>query len=319
MKRLSLYILCFGIVFGQEPSAFNAGAIAPKKTEQEVTQEKLFNLSSQMKSVNESQEGLKSVFEGQMQRIQELSNRINAVSLENNATSAEIKSNMDSNFEIQNKNIESLKQSIAELGKLLQENNNNLKKEIASLQKQINEALDKDDNLLSPNDAPKDPKSATQVAESNNTNTSEIMPKVATKEENKEKSAKTDDKPKKVDLKSKSLAEVFKEGEGYLSKKEYSLADEYLQFAVKGNYKPARGNFLLGEIAFAQKKYEDAIYYYKTSATRYDKADYMPTLMLNSAKSFRAINETENSNKFLKTLIQLYPDSKEAVEAKKLL
>ncbi|WP_301008927.1 tetratricopeptide repeat protein, partial [Helicobacter sp. UBA3407] len=76
---------------------------------------------------------------------------------------------------------------------------------------------------------------------------------------------------------------------------------------IKGNYKPARGNYLLGEVAFAQKRYEDAIYYYKTSATRYDKADYMPRLMLNSAKSFNAIKEKENAKRFLETLISLYP------------
>ena len=84
-------------------------------------------------------------------------------------------------------------------------------------------------------------------------------------------------------------------------------------------HKPAKGNYLLGEIAFEQKRYEDAIYYYKTSATRYDKADYMPRLMLNSAKSFEAINEKDNAKKFLETLVKLYPKSQEAKEAKTLL
>ena len=317
MKQLYLCILCFSVVFAQEPSAFNAGAIAQKKTEQEVTQEKLFNLSSQMKSINESQEGLKSVFEGQMQRIQELSNKINAVSNENNATITSIRNNMDSNFEIQNKNIENLKQGIAELGKLLQDNNTNLKNEIASLQNQINKALNIEESSSSVDRDTKSGESINKDAETNKTNTLQDIREV--KNEKSKDAIMKDSTIKEADIEGKSLAEVFRDGENHLAKKEYELADKYLQFAVKGNYKPARGNFLLGEIAFAQKRYEDAIYYYKTSATRYDKADYMPILMLNSAKSFKAINEVENSNKFLKTLIQLYPDSKEAVDAKKLL
>ena len=112
---------------------------------------------------------------------------------------------------------------------------------------------------------------------------------------------------------------MYKQGEEFYKNKSYGKADEYLQFAVKGSYKPARGNYLLGEIAFEEKRYEDAIYYYKTSATRYDKADYMPRLMLNSAKSFNAIKEKENAKRFLDTLISLYPKSSEAKEAKNLL
>ena len=115
------------------------------------------------------------------------------------------------------------------------------------------------------------------------------------------------------------MAEFFAEGEKLLEEKKYELADEYLQTAIKGYYKPARGNYLLGEIAFAQGRYEEAIYYYKTSATRYDKADYMPRLMLNSAKSFEKINDKENAKKFLESLIALYQDSNEAKEAGNLL
>ncbi|EEO26634.1 tetratricopeptide repeat protein [Helicobacter winghamensis ATCC BAA-430] len=143
-----------------------------------------------------------------------------------------------------------------------------------------------------------------------------VEPKVLENIESKNNITKT---PEIKDLKKIPLASVFKEGEQFYKDKNYQKADEYLQVAVKGNYKPARGNYLLGEVAFEQKRYEDAIYYYKTSATRYDKADYMPRLMLHSAKSFEALKEKDNAKRFLETLIALYPTSSEAKEAKKLI
>ncbi|WP_279128199.1 tetratricopeptide repeat protein, partial [Helicobacter winghamensis] len=143
-----------------------------------------------------------------------------------------------------------------------------------------------------------------------------VEPKVLENIESKNNITKT---PEIKDLKKIPLASVFKEGEQFYKDKNYQKADEYLQVAVKGNYKPARGNYLLGEVAFEQKRYEDAIYYYKTSATRYDKADYMPRLMLHSAKSFEALKEKDNAKRFLETLIALYPTSSEAKEAKNLL
>lgn len=361
-KLIASSLFLASLLLGQEPSAFNAGGSTPPKSESQIINEKLFNLSNRVQVIEESQEGLKSIFEGQIQRIQNLTSKIDLVQGESNATSTDIKKHVDSNFALQNENIDKLKNSISALGALIQKTNTQMQNEINALKEQI-AALEKSNSVKESqvnHSAPKEALKETsedskEVAatnakinavianlESNSTQvkpleTENIQENNATKAQDSEITAK-EQKPKseqvqkdtketkpqenkesKTDLKNKKLSEVFKEGEEFVKNKDYELAEEYLQFAIKGNYKPARGNYLLGEVAFAQKRYEDAIYYYKTSATRYDKADYMPRLMLNSAKSFNAIKEKENAKRFLETLISLYPNSSEAKEAKKLL
>lgn len=89
--------------------------------------------------------------------------------------------------------------------------------------------------------------------------------------------------------------------------------------SVKNNYKPAASSFYLGQIAYRQKKYDEAVRYYKQSAGLYDRADYMPELLLNLARSLDKAGDKKNSTIFLKSLMESYPDSKEAGEARKIL
>ncbi|WP_299546566.1 tetratricopeptide repeat protein [uncultured Helicobacter sp.] len=415
MRRLfATSLVVASLVVAQEPSAFNAGGTAPQKTESQILNEKLFNLSTQVRTIEESQEGLKSVFEGQLQRVQDVASKIELLRGENNAIIAEVRKHTDSNFALQNENIEKIKQSISALGALIKKTNAQMQNEISVLKEKIatlenmqttttssatasnveskvnriadtaknaqdvkavgnvkkteeqnaylavdaliasvennatqiktleleNQVLDSlnaqsIENLPMDEKAEntdKDTKQESQESQKSNKMDSnniskdgkkieKVEPK-ATKDAQstkaKEKSSSTEDLGVE-DLKKKPLANVFKEGEQFYKDKNYKKADAYLQFALKGNYKPARGNYLLGEVAFEQKRYEDAIYYYKTSATRYDKADYMPRLMLHSAKSFIALKEEENAKRFLETLIALYPKTSEAREAKKLI
>lgn len=425
-KIFSLSIIVASLVGAQEPSAFNAGGVAPQKTQSEIIDEKLFKFSSQIKSIEESQEGLRSVFEGQTQKVQELMNGLDVLKGENAASINEVRTHVDSNFALQNENIEKIKQSISALGALIKKTNTQMQSEIDALKEQIaglhisqksttkveskttkentesqNIEITKEvdnavaematietmepkvtevtkeasqntiklldsksavetpvlaipltatesqtisqvtlDNTINAQnitratglESPEEPsrtieqsqeiqQEALQNTQESQTATSKEKSREETKTQEKQATDKNDSEKleAKVDLKKIPLADVYKQGEEFYKNKSYAKADEYLQFAVKGNYKPARGNYLLGEVAFEQKRYEDAIYYYKTSATRYDKADYMPRLMLNSAKSFNAIKEKENAKRFLETLISLYPKSNEAKEAKNLL
>lgn len=372
MRKIFFIGMIFTIAFSQEPSAFNSGGSLDAKSEAKLMNEKLFNLSTKIDTLDESQEGLKSVFEGQIQRIQEVTNKINTMQSENNAAMANIRNHVDSNFALQNENIENLKKSITALSEILAKNNTQLKEEIQSLKDEIYDLIPqqtaKQEQLLATKNNQKDSnpiqKAEKQVIQEDkqNENIANLDSKKDLKkqpiledkqdnnseQDNNSKNVNTDKEPKAEnelvakneqespkeenketqdtqkakaleELKNKELALVFKEAEEYLNAKDYELANEYLQFAVKGHYKPARGNYLLGEIAFIQKRYQDAIYYYKVSATRYDKADYIPNLMLNSAKSFIEIKEKDNAKRFLDTLIELYPETKEAEESKKIL
>lgn len=85
------------------------------------------------------------------------------------------------------------------------------------------------------------------------------------------------------------------------------------------NYKPATNNYYLGEIWYYRKKYDKAIAYFKQSATLYDKASWMPKLLLHSAISFEKTGDLQNAANFYDTLVNIYPDSQEAVIANKNL
>ncbi|MBD5165058.1 MAG: hypothetical protein HDT10_04440, partial [Helicobacter sp.] len=136
-KLIVSSLLATSLLLGQEPSAFNAGGSTPPKSESQIINEKLFNLSNKVQTIEESQEGLKSIFEGQIQRIQNLTSKIDSVQGENNATSTEIKKHMDSNFALQNENIDKLKNSISALGALIQKTNTQMQNEINDLKEQI--------------------------------------------------------------------------------------------------------------------------------------------------------------------------------------
>ena len=111
-KIFSLSIIVASLVGAQEPSAFNAGGVAPQKTQSEIIDEKLFKFSSQIKSIEESQEGLRSVFEGQTQKVQELMNGLDVLKGENAASINKVRTHVDSNFALQNENIEKIMKDI---------------------------------------------------------------------------------------------------------------------------------------------------------------------------------------------------------------
>lgn len=118
--------------------------------------------------------------------------------------------------------------------------------------------------------------------------------------------------PKTAEEKASLLAEAKKD----FSEKMYTFAIPKFEKLVELNYRPAEGNFYLGEMWFKRKKYEDAISYFKKSAILYDKASYMPVLLLHCGISFEKIDDKENAKNFYSTLIDIYPNSNEAKEAK---
>ena len=98
--------------------------------------------------------------------------------------------------------------------------------------------------------------------------------------------------------------------------KAYTTAIPKYEKLIEVNYKPAENNFYLGEMWCKRKKYDTAISHFKKSAMLNDKAAYMPTLLLHSAISFENVKDKENAKSFYGTLIELYPNSSEAKEAK---
>ena len=118
---------------------------------------------------------------------------------------------------------------------------------------------------------------------------------------------------KKVSLvSSKSGATLLKEGTKLFNKKSYNESKLRFTQLLKKNYKPARSNYYLGEIAYFQKAYSTAIEHYKKSISLYDKADYMPSLLYHTGISFSKLKKSSQATQFFDALKQSYPNSKEA-------
>ncbi|WP_300361089.1 tetratricopeptide repeat protein [Hydrogenimonas sp.] len=124
---------------------------------------------------------------------------------------------------------------------------------------------------------------------------------------------------KKGDLSGKANADIFVEAKKLFSKKRYSDAKIYFDHLIKNHYKPATSNYYLGEIAYREGRYKDAIAHYKKSASLYDKSSFMPTLLLHTAVSFERLGDRKQAKQFYESLIQLYPESKSAKVARKNL
>lgn len=110
----------------------------------------------------------------------------------------------------------------------------------------------------------------------------------------------------------KSGATLLKEGTTLFNKKSYSEAKLRFSELIKKNYKPARSNYYMGEIAYFQKSYTTAIEHYKKSISLYDKADYMPALLYHTGISFSKLKKSSQATQFFNALKQGYPNSKEA-------
>ena len=130
-------------------------------------------------------------------------------------------------------------------------------------------------------------------------------------------SVKKEKKSTKIDISNKpALSASAKEN---YKNRYFTKAIPKFEALVKANYKPAEGNYYLGEMWYVRKKYDLAISHFKKSAILYDQAAYMPTLLLHSAISFEKIKDKDNARSFYTTLIDLYPSSSESKTAQKNL
>ncbi len=118
-------------------------------------------------------------------------------------------------------------------------------------------------------------------------------------------------------FKGMSKAQVAKKAREYYDKEYYTKAIEHYEYLIEQNYKPARAYYMIGEMWYYRKSYEKAISYFKESAKRYDKASYMPTLLLHTAVSMDKTGDKENARAFYNALIAKYPDTTMAAEAQK--
>lgn len=327
MKNTNKYILVVSLMtslsYGKEISVFGAGnldASTPyglSKAEKAVLQnnEKVNALSSKIEAlelklgtfdskqdeISQRIEGIKSVYESDSQNLNSTKLKIKtsenkfeeqagvlSVKIEENSKKiAEISTRLDDFITLQKKN-----------NKLLEDSNFKLLTIINKINGEYIKRGEFDE----------------LVAFINKNSAEQVTSPASKKQENiivapieKQKVDKTDDK------------DLFDNGVKFFNTNQISKAMPIFEQLVANKYKLAESNFYFAETKFIKKEYKEAIQSYKQSMIANDKADYIPKLLMHSAISFENLKQQENAMNFYKTIVEVYPDSKEAKDASKKL
>jgi len=116
-----------------------------------------------------------------------------------------------------------------------------------------------------------------------------------------------------------SSKDLFKKAVLNFTKSRLTKAQTQFKELLKRSYKRASVNFYLGEIAFKKGRFKEAIVYYQESATLNESASYMDKLLLHTAISLKKKGKSEDAKVFFKALVDTYPNSNSAKEAKKYI
>lgn len=314
---LSALLITSTIAVAEEVSAFGAGNLDTKNpyglnaTEKNILKNKktLGNIDSKVKdvkytieSINERIDGLESIYEGDSQKLNESVLKLNEIikKVEENSTLTEKHSN----------DIEDLKNVTSQMLTMQEE----FSKSIVSLKTAISKVSKTTNTINKSYISEKEFKS----------NMNQFITRAEFDALKNSLGVKTSTKTK-INTKTKSVSSpldkksIMDEAIRLFKKDYFSKAIPMFEELIAANYKPATNNYYLGEIWYYRKKYDDAVRHFKTSAMLYDKASYMPKLLLHSAISFEKTKDFSNAANFYSSLIDIYPESKEAKTATKNL
>lgn len=305
-KYLPLLLVVTSLTVAEEVSVYGDSSASYNLTSTEKhilkTQTSVSNLSSKLdeinslvNSINSRLNGLESTYEGDSAR---LNSKLNE--LQKNGVSSDLGSNNDSTAN--QSDLNALKAALTKLTTLV----NKINSEYVSsteLEKNMQQFVTREEFEA--------------VKKAMGVKTSSVSPTKTTET----KSASIDDSSSSTasigEVKTaEDKAKLMNEAKKDYDAKAYNTAIPKYEKLIEVNYKPAENNFYLGEMWYKRKKYDTAISHFKKSAMLNDKAAYMPTLLLHSAISFENVKDKENAKSFYGTLIELYPNSSEAKEAK---
>ena len=268
---------------------------------------KVGDLKNLVDSINNRLEGLESTSEGDSKRLNATSKKVDDLISRVNSSSLDMDSGTSSNQSGDADlaaTVNNLKASVTKLTALV----NKINSEYVSsteLEKNMNQFITREEFEA--------------LKKSLGVKTQAVTPtKSSDKKDTKvevETDSSIDINPKTAEDKAKLMTDAKKD----FDSKNYDASLKKYQKLVDINYKPAENNFYLAEVWYMRKKYDVAINHFKKSAMLNDKAAYMPTLLLHSGISFENIKDKENAKNFYGTLIELYPNSSEAKDAKNRL
>ena len=310
MIKLFLSTVVFiGVANSAETSMFGAGDLESAtpygltksekvivKTKKSVAknQKQIKRVDVVIEDMTERIDALESLMEGDSQKLNKVFLNLNRqIKKSDNDTAVNILFK-----ESYQNNIEQITSEIGELKNSINENNENINRLKLSFDKIV-----KTVNKVNKN----------YVTRSEFNKLLKLLDKKASSSVSQKKSKKS---TSNVD-KSKSNKQLISEVRVLFKKDYFTKALPILDHLIEKNYKPAECNYYLGEINYYRKKYKNALHYFKTSMMLYDKATYLPKLLLHSAISFDKTGDSENAENFYTTLVEIYPDTPEAKEASK--
>lgn len=324
-KYIFYFTLTISCALAQEISVFGAGDLNSDqpyglnqnekeilKTKKDINKidDKVKTVKSSMNYINERIEGLESIYEGDSKKLHETVLKMNEAVDKINKNAEDIKQLIEADSNVKNvltqllsmqeqtstenaENLKNLKLAIDKLTRLVNEINKNY---VSS--RELNNNMDQ---FITKKEF-EDFKKAVIKDLSSLGKGSSISSSSSSKSES-----------------NKSNSKLIKEAREYFKKDYFTKAKPIFLKLVEENYRPAESNFYLGEISYYRKDYKTAIKYFKKSALLYDKASYMPKLLLHSAISFEKLGDVENASVFYNTLLDNYPSSSEAKEVKRNL
>ena len=116
-----------------------------------------------------------------------------------------------------------------------------------------------------------------------------------------------------------SNSALEKEANRLFDQKQYADAQKYFEQMVQKKHKVAEALFMIGETQFERKNYKEAIASYKESASRNEKAMYMPTLLLHSGQSMEKTGDKATAKAFYQATVSKYSGTGAAKEAQERL
>jgi len=249
--------------------------------------ETVVNNKAALSNVSEEYEGMRSVMESYATKIAKQDEKMRQLEEENK----KLREYVEESRKIQTENQDKIKVVVGELGSLIDSINKNYvpKEKFDQLANEVR---------------------GTKGSAASKTTTT---PEPAKKDAPAVAPAKT---ISAKELSTKDSATLIKEADDHFDKKSYTEAEALYSELLNRNYKPAKVNFTLGEIAYTQKSYAKAIEYYKSSISLFDKAAYTPTLLYHTGTSFEKLGKTKDAQGFYKALKENYPDSPEAKKIK---
>ncbi len=334
-KYILALLFASSLTVAEEVSVFGAGNLDSKNpyglnsSEKHIlkNQKNINNLSSQVtdlnsliNTLNKRLEGLESIYEGdssklnetvlKMKKIMEKVDMSSDLATKNQEETNEIKSVSEQLLNMKAETDKEVRNSIATLRRAVSK--------VSKLVNKINSEYVSSDELKKNMSQFVTRKEFEELKKNIGATTKKVSANVSSPSQSTSSTTSSSVDEDDLSTSAKRAAYMAKAKEEY-GRRYFTGAIPKFEKLAEAKYKPAESNYYLGEMWFVRKDYEKAIGYFKKSAILYDKADWMPTLLLHSAISFEKLNDKENAKSFYATLVDLYPSTNEAKVAKKNL